>query len=269
MARFIPDANQLNHTVVQSGREYNLRLVQRAQVIFSTLLDLLPSNWISAVQGPNYTVELKAVALEIARLELALEAVNYDIDFTSTRTEFLYSIIGYLVFANGRLPKMVFDDEDFRKFLLSVISIYFKGSIPNAIEAAVELFVSGGIQVNENFLAIRKGASGLDISDQFGFTIDIPCEGGFPPSIFDMDATLRQLIDIIRPAHTLYRIRYVFREEYLPNSPLNRILDTMHWKMADYHYDDIRSFWAGIRDRDRLGKKVGQQVLSEDHSGDF
>jgi hypothetical protein len=47
---------------VRAGKEYNLRLQQRARAIFSTLMGLLPSNWISTVQGPNYTNELKAVA---------------------------------------------------------------------------------------------------------------------------------------------------------------------------------------------------------------
>jgi len=269
MARLIYDTTRLNCSVLQSGREYNHRLIQRAQIIFTTLLNLLPSNWISAVEGPNYTIELKAVALEIARLELALEDVNTDISFTSTRTEFLYTIVGYLVFINGQLPNMVFDDVAFRKFLISAIAIYFKGSIPTAIADMVGLFVQGEFQITENFLIMRQGASGIDISDQFGFNIDIPCEGGFPPAVFEMDATLRQVIDIIRPAHTLYRIRYIFKDAYGPNAPFGRIMDAMSWKLADYQYEDLRSYWSGIRDRDRLGKKINHAISAEDHSGDF
>ena len=78
MARFTPDTNRLNYTVSQTGREYQLRLLQRAQAIFSSLLNLLPSNYISAIEGPNYTVELKAVAVELAKIELALEDVDRD-----------------------------------------------------------------------------------------------------------------------------------------------------------------------------------------------
>jgi len=68
MPRFTPDPNRLNTTVSQTGREFNLRLQQRGQAIFTTLLNLLPSTYISAIQGPNYTLELKAVAVELARI---------------------------------------------------------------------------------------------------------------------------------------------------------------------------------------------------------
>lgn len=269
MARFTFDPNRKNYTVQRSGKEYNLRVLQRAQAIFSTLLGLLPSNYVSAVQGPNYTNELKAVAVELAKLEISLEDIDRDGSFPTTRSNFLYSIIGYLVLLNGRIPALEFSDEEFRQFLLAVIRIYFQGSVPASIRDAVALFIDGTVLVSENFLLVRQGASGLDISDQFGFQVDVMCPGYFPPDAFDVDTALRQLIDVIRPAHTLYRIRYVFEDQYNPNSPFGKVLDAMRWYMADYKYDDFRSYWTGLRDRDRLGKKTNTAVTGEDHSEDF
>ena len=271
MARFEDDPNRLNHTIQQKGKEYNLRLMQRSQTVFTTLLNLLPSNYISSIQGPNYTVAMKAVAVEIARIELALEDINQDGDFTATRSDFLWSIIGYLLLVNNKLPPLVFSDEEFRNFLLNLIRIYFQGSIPDSMGDVVDLFMSGDIRVTENFLLVRGGASGLDISDQFGFQIDVvaPPGGGFPPDVFANDTATRQILDLTRPAHTLFRIRYVFSDEYFSNDPFNRILDDMRWDMGVYYYDDFRSYWNGIRDRDRLGKKVNVCVTGEDHSGDF
>src|SRR5271166_7061315 len=100
MARFKFDNVRLNYTIQQSGKEFNLRLLQRSQTLFTTLLNLLPSSYISAIQGPNYTIALKAVAVELARIELALEDVNFDFNFAvpnqaQTRSDFLYSIVGY------------------------------------------------------------------------------------------------------------------------------------------------------------------------------
>lgn len=133
MSRFsTPSSN----TIVEKGTAYNRALVVRAQALFTNLLNLLPSSYISTVQGPNYTEELKAVAVELARLELALEAVSYDADFRYTRTEFLYQTVGYLVYLNGKLPKVSFDDVEFRSFLLKVIGIYFRGSVPAALKDA-------------------------------------------------------------------------------------------------------------------------------------
>lgn len=265
MPRFTRDPNRLNHTVDQKGKEYNQRLLFRSQAIFTTLLNLLPSNYISTVQGPNYTNELKAVAVELARVELALEDVNDDRAFATTRPEFLYSIVGYLLLLNGRLPPVQFDDEQFRQFLLALVQIYFQGSIPESMADALKLFATGDIGVTENFLLVRRGASGYDISDQFGFQIDVTGES-FPPGIFDVDGSLRLILDIIRPAHTLFTIRYVFTDKFLPNQVVERVLDACRWALSAYYYDDFRSNWNGLRHIDRLGQKTNQYVQNEDHS---
>ena len=278
MARFVYDPGRLNSTIEQRGKEYSLRLMQRSQTVFTTLLNLLPSNYVSSVQGPNYTQALKAVAVELARLELGLEDVSFDFDFNRTRSDFLWSVIGYLVLVNSKIPDLGFSDREFRDFFLNLIRIYFQGSVPESMSDVVELFVSGDVTVTEMFLLVRQGASGLDISDQFGFNIDhlaVP-GGGFPPDIFAADTAIRQLLDLVRPAHTLYRLRYIFTDEVFPppdpnhpEDPFHQILDTMRWRLGIYHYDDFRSYWAGIKDRDRLGRKVNRRVVGEDHSDDF
>lgn len=269
--RFQRDDARVNFVVSQTGKEYNLRVLQRAQPIFSTLLNLLGSNYISAVQGPNYTTELKAVAVELAKLELALEDVSWDRTVDTTRAEFLYSIIGYFLFQNGRIPGIQWDDVQFRDVLVNLIRIYFQGSIPKSMGDIASLFIKGEILVRENFLLLRRGASGLDISDQFGFDVDvvIPLGGGFPADVFNAAGAIRQVLDIVRPAHTLYRLRYIFQDRYIPNEPLGKILDAMRWSMSSYYYDDFRSYCHGIRDRDRLGRKTNQAVSDEDHSADF
>ena len=271
MARFTYDPNRLNYNISQTGREYQLRLVQRAQTIFTTLLNLLSSSWISSIEGPNYTLELKAVAVELARIELALEDVDRDRSFATTRSDFLYSIVGYLLLVNGRIPPMQWSDTEFQNFLLALIAIYFQGSVPKSISDLATYFLTGDVLVTENFLLVRQGASGYDISDQFGFGIDVIANsgGGFPDNMVAIDATIRMLLDVIRPAHTLFTIRYIFQDAYLPNGVAQQVLDTMSWSMRNYYYDDLRSYWSGLRDRDRLGRKQNQRVYHEDHSQDF
>lgn len=271
MPRFQLDLDRVNFNIFRRGKEYNLRLTQRAQVIFTGLLGLLPSNYASSIQGPQYTIELKAVAVELARIELALEDIDLDRDFNATRSDFLYSIIGYLVFLNGRLPPLEFDDEEFRAFLLNLIAIYFQGSVPQSMRDAAELFFDGNtLTVLENFLLTRAGASGFDISDQFGFQVNVDTGGVFPEDALTLEGSLRTILDVIRPAHTLFRIRYIFTDDYIPNEDEGGvILDAYRWRLSNYYYEDFRSYWSGIRDRDRLGKKGNCVVTGEDHSNDF
>lgn len=276
MARFQFDPARLNYTIQEQGKEYNLRLLQRAQAIFTTLLNLLPSSYVSAVQGPNYTIALKAVAVEIARMELALEDIRSDFNFAlttqaQTRSDFLYSIIGYLALVNGQIPPLQWDDATFRQFLINLIRIYFQGSIPESMKDVVDLFYSGNVTVTEDFLLVRQGAAGYDISDEFTFQIDItaPPGGGFPPDVFDNDSATRLVLDLVRPAHTLFRIRYIFTDHYIPNDTFGVILDALRMSLGAYYYEDFRSYWVGIRNRDRLGKKTNLAVTGEDHSADF
>jgi len=266
MARFVIDGSRLNFNIQRQGKEYELRVLQRAQTVFSTLLGLLPSNYTSTIQGPNYTNELKAMAVELAKIELALEDVSFDQEYSHTRSEFLYSIVGYLCFLNNKIPNLSYSDEDFRTFLLNLIGIYFQGSIPKSIEGAVGLLITEEFETLENFLLQREGVAGLDISDQFGFQIVIETNNQFPPGIFDFQSSLRIILDIVRPAHTLYTIRYIFKDEYLPGGS---ILDSMRWDMWSYYYEDYRKYYNGILDRDRLGVKENIEVLGEDHSADF
>lgn len=271
MARFVFDPTRLNSNIEQKGKEFNLRLMQRAQTIFSTLLGLLPSSYISAVGGPNYSLALKAVAVELARIELSLEDVDRDRQFSTTRSDFLYSIVGYLCLANSKIPDLGWSDEEFRNFFLNMIRIYFQGSIPESMADVVKLFMSGDVRITEDFLLVRKGASGLDISDEFTFQIDhlAPPGGGFPPDVFNADSAIRQILDLTRPAHSLFNLRFVFTDVYFPNGSIGKILDAMRWHMGIYYYDDLRSYWQGIRDKDRLGKKANQSVTGESHSDDF
>jgi len=268
MARFLFDPSRLNHSVSQSGKEYNLRLIQRGQTIFNTLLSLLPSNYVSDVQGPQYTQVMKAVAVELARLELALEDVDRDRNFDSTRGEFLWSIIGYLVLVNNKLPNLDFSDQDFRSFFTNLIRIYFQGSVPSSMQDVMSLFFSGKVTITEAFVLLRQQASGVDISDEFVFTLDIP-GSSLPANLFEADTAVRHLLDLVRPAHTLFRMRFVFTDQYIPSDVSGKILDELRWKLDIYYYDDIRSFWGGVRDRDRLGRKENQIVVDEPHGNDF
>lgn len=268
MARFEQDPLRLNHPVTPSGKEYNLRLIQRASAVFSTLLNLLPSTYIATVESANYTLDLKAIGIEIARLELALEDVDTDRSALTARPEFLYQVLGYLLFLNGKIPPVSFDSEEFRKFFLSVLRLYFSGSVPSTMKGAAELLFSTGVTITENFLLLRGGASGLDISDQWGFTITLDNNNSFPPDFFNLDSALRQLIDVLRPAHTLFRFRVLFTDKYNPNDGQG-VLDAMRWRMSNYYYEDARKYCEGILDKDTKGHKDSVVVTDEDHSWAF
>jgi hypothetical protein len=249
---------QFPYPLVSDGKEYNLRLKAETDQILSNLLAVLPSFYHAETPSSNYAVELRGVAVELARIKLSLDQINGDGYFATTRSEFLYQTIAYLVFL-GKFPKTSFNDIEFKDFLLAIIGIYFKGSIPTALEEGIGLLTTANVKIIENYLL--TGTGGYDISDQFTFDVVFEIDGNaFPPDFINLDYNIKLLLSIIKPAHTLYRIKYVFKDTY----DASQITDTYTWDMQEYRYEDVRRNWNGIKGVERLGTKEAMPVLFEE-----
>lgn len=262
-----------NLNAYEDGEEYLNRLNQEADTDFKIFLAMLSSYWTSTVDGPNYARELKAMAIAVARIRLALDDIRSDIDYRTTRTEFLYQILTSMLFPNGEFADPNFADRDFGEFLRDLVQVYFAGSIPTSIQRAVEL-VTGGMEVfiTENFEEARKPGTGFDISDEHTFNIDVflPSPGSI--DVFLAEKNIRILLSIIRPAHTLYRLKFVLQDEYLGNKTdlqPNKVIDTPRFDLSSYGYEDFRKFVEGISGIDPMGVKKPAHVVGEDHSAEF
>lgn len=237
---------QFPHPLVNRGQGYEQALQQRAQSILTTLQAILPSNYRAQTPSTEYAHHLKTMSIELGRLTLFLEDQVTDIDFEDVRGEYLYQIIGYLVFLNGRLPELDFTDEEFRNFLLAVIRIFFKGSTPAALREAVDLVLSVPFEIRENITDLRAGSSSYDISDQFGFQILLQGGQSIPPDFFREQANLQLLLDLIRPAHTLYRFSVLLTEgtpEDTVSQPSEALFGDLRWGQ----YEDTRFYCQGMQ----------------------
>lgn len=270
---------RINFNTFEDGEEYRFRLADEANRNLKVFFTLLSSYWQSTIDGPNYARELKAMSIELARLRLALDDIRRDTYYASTRSEFLYQVLTQALFPK-RIPSPGLDDLDFRDFLLKVLEIYFKGSIPDSMKAAVQLLVGDSeVVITEYFLEARKPGSGFDISDQFGFGVDVIMGSPGDVDVFLADRNIRLLLNIIRPAHTLFRLRYVIGDEFLgnqdPDQPSDatgfnaKVLDSFDFVLDCYDYEDFRRFVEGVEGVDLLGVKRPKSVVAEDHSGDF
>jgi len=270
---------RINQTAYESGEEYNNRLLVESQREFTILLSLLSSYFTSTIDGPNYARNLKAMAIAMARVRLTLSDIQNDTYFAATRGEFLWQVLTVMLFPktfsypNGAAPTIDQTDIEFRTFLQQIVSIYFKGSITPSIQEAVELVVGGNIVVNQNYLLARQPGSGLNISDEFGFSIDI-----FLPFVNNIDIILadrniRLLLQIIRPAHTIYSLKYIFQDAYTgQQQPLgingvspqpNKVTDSFTCVLSNYGYEDFRKFTGGVEGLDNLGSKKAISVVDE------
>lgn len=238
---------QFPYPLIKDGKGYNRAVQSRAQAILNSLMGFLPSNYRASIASPEYSYYLRGMAVELAKLTFGLEQLSDDISFEEVRPEFLYQTVAYLLFTDGDLPGLDVSDEEFRDFLLKIIEIYFQGSTPQSVIDAVELFTDETFTVRENFEEARSEGSTLDISDQFGFSIEFDLSSGvFPEDLFEIQKNINLLIQIIKPAHTLYRLAHVFTDEYTGPSDDDTVLDELNWTMHDRRYDDARKYCKGI-----------------------
>ena len=259
-----------NFNAYEDGEEYLNRLNQEAENNFRIFLAMLSSYWRSTVDGPNYAREFKSMALSMARIRLALDDIKSDVDYRTTRAEFVYQVMTSMLFSKEAADPG-FSDEDFAAFLRQLVLVYFKGSVPASVQTAVEL-VTGGMKVlvSENFKEARKAGSGFDISDEHTFNVDVflPSPGSI--DVFLAEKNIRILLGIIRPAHTLYRLKFVLEDEYFGNQTdiqPSKVTDEFGFDLSNYGYEDFRKFVDGVYGVDPLGVKKPAHVKGEDHSG--
>jgi len=258
---------KLDETFSEKSQQYIRKLTEESNINFHVLLGLISSYWRSTIEGPEYTKHLKALAIELARIRMSLSMIHDDINWSKTRTQFLYQVMTYMMFNRDIVTDM--SDVDFRNFMVELVKIYFDGSIPTSLEQAVELLTDGNVTITELF-----DDKNSDISDQFGF--DVAIEIDDVSSGIMSDFNVRTVLDIVRPAHTLYKLKFILKDEWTGvdntddcSSESLKIHDEYDWRMLSSGYEDFRKDPLGVYGVDTLGIKVKKGIADEDHSSDF
>ena len=267
---------RLNSNAYENGEEYVDRLQNETVKNFGILLALLSSYYKARVDGPLYMRSIKAMSIALSQLRINLNNIYDDNDYEATRGEFINQVITYLAFPDDPVDLNA-SDVEFRTFLVEIIKLYFKGSIPDSIKAGVSLITKKDVGLIVHYEEARKPGSGYDISDEFGFTVDIVLNNPSDIDVFRADKNIVIFLNILRPAHTLYTIRYILKDAYLGNQaipyvgprPPPKIKDEFTFILNDYKYQDFRKFVSGVYGVDPGGFKKSYSATFEDHSSDF
>ena len=160
----------------------------RSQVdrIVATLIKSLPSNYVSQVQGPFYTMQLQAVAEVIADFQVTAQEIFADSSYDFTRSEVLFQILGSLVFPDANTTNgwpTIDGDVSYRTFLQRMVALLLQGSTKNSIQGGIEALTNASVQVIERAVAARqlKGDhSAWGPGDQFTFEVNVTGSRTFP-----------------------------------------------------------------------------------------
>jgi len=245
----------------EEGHEYEKKVQEETEYIMQRFLRMLPSNYVAQKTGPFYTLQFKAMAESLARVQISAQSVGLDTLYGFTRSEFMWSLLGSMVFPkideNLLQPPIVDGDVAYRDFLQRMVVLLIQGSTKKTIEEGAGLLTDADMTVIEKSVASHIENSAWGFDDQYTFEINVEKDGGtsFPKNPFELHYNVSVILDALKPAHTLFEYRHVFREVfgYL-------FQDEMFLQQDMYYYDDIRKFCLGVKNI--VGDGV---VLSDRH----
>lgn len=266
-------AERLNFNAYEGGEEWLTRVSEESDRNFRLFLSLLSSYWKSSVDGPNYTRSIRAMSNALAQVRLSLEDIQSDGAFPTTRAEYLHQVVTSVMFPGpDGAPDLRASDVEFRDFLAQVVSVYFAGSVPESVRRSVELVTGAEVVVREHFVDERTPGAPPGHADEYAMTVDVLMQSPDDLDVLLADRNVRLMLNIVRPAHTLYRVKYVLSDEYRGvQTPYRqeKIRDEVTAGLSAYGYEDFRRFVSGIAGQDPGGTLSPRHVTAEDHSADF
>lgn len=227
-----------------SGQEFERAVQQQTQLIMDRFLAVLPSNYVAQTNGPWYTLQFQSAAEQLAQFIVTAQSVYQDSDYDFTRPDFLWQILGCLVFPNSQqdgLPQIE-GDAEFRTFLKKMVALLLQGATKDANQQGLEALTTADITIIERYIEAQTPGSLYTIADQFIFDVFVDAGNTFPGDPFTFTENAKKVLTALRPAHTLYDLRFLFTEAF---SPL--FSGTMSWDMDIYHYDDFRKYCGGYK----------------------
>lgn len=213
-------------------------LVDQIMALFRTNL---ASNYVATVNGPYYTLQFQALAERIADFQITASEAFQDAEFDLLRSEFLWEVLGSLVFPNssvrdGGLP-VIDGDRTYRDFLRGMVRLLLMGATKASVQGGIELLTDETVTVIERFIEARTPGSEWTTLDTFTFDILVEGIGGDP---FTLRENVVRVLTALRPAHTLYTYANLLRDEL--SSPTD---DAYSWALDQYGYEDTRRYCGG------------------------
>lgn len=256
----------------EMGQDHIDKVRAQTDLIMRQFLKVLPSNYVSTVNGPFYTLQFQAAAEQLAVFQVTAQEIFKDSDYDYTRPEFLWEIIGTLVFpgATNRsgIPQ-VDGDIAYRTFLKKMVLLLLRGATAGAVLEGAGLLTEAEVSLLERFLEARQPGSAFTIEDQFFFDLLVqggtPPGTGFPDEPFVLQENVRLIMEALKPAHTLYGYSHLFTDAFGALFD-----DSMSWELSSYYYDDFRKFCYGAKEIVGTdGRTLSGRMLFSDPSLSF
>ena len=214
MANYTPSPEQLGRRRFPDNKAFRKQLANLATSVLGQMQGLLASNYPND-PDTNLAVFYKVLAREASRIQLDINAINSDKQYTTTRPQFLQQILGERLGLGTRIAPANYDDQSYRNYLLSIKNAYLVGSLTSNIEALASEFTGQTVNIRELYLEARDPNSSLDVATSANMMvvnvlIDQLQAG---TNIATLAQDLDFFVGLVRPAHVLYDTRFIWTEQ--------------------------------------------------------
>ena len=278
----LPDLVSQNPAPVADSQDRKNKVRDQVDRIMQIFMQLVPSNYVSQVTGPFYTLQYQAIAERIADFQITAQETFADSVYDYTRPEFLYQILGALVFPDAPTEgwPTIHGDLSYREFLKRMVVLLLQGATPKTIKEGVELLTDATVTVIEKGIVARKlkGLSPWGEDDEFSFEVSVEKQAGtikvgeetvildkFPDDPITLVSNVKIVMQALKPAHTLYDFRFLFSDSFS-----HLFSESYTWDYRVYHYEDFRRYCLGIERVDgTAGETLVDRTLFSDPTRDF
>ena len=254
---------------IEKGQAYLTAVRNQVENILEDFKKILPSNYVSEVTGPFYSIQFQAIAEQLAKLQITAQEVFNDTGYEFTRSEFLWQLVTSVVYPTGSNTGIPSIDGDisFRDFLNNLIPLFLKGATKLSVEEGLALLTGVDIEIIEKFLALNVKDSLWGYPEQFEIEINISKNNGtaFPFDPFLLQDNLKLVLQALKPAHIIYDYRHVFREIFS-----DIITDSATTENTNYYYEDFRHNCQGLKEISGFqGETLKSRFYFRDVTRDF
>ena len=284
---YLPFTREQNPAPVPVSGQQGIRTRRDVvDAVLRTFQQVLPSNYVSTVPGPFYVLQFQAAAEQIANLQLTLEDISLESDVDFARPEFIWQMIGTLVFPNLRKapvgPPEVDGDLTYREFLRRMIVLLLQGATEETVQEGLTLLTEAVVEVIAKVDFSDRPISAWGFGEQHEFEINVLCQTvftnpstgelivgeigtGFPADPFRVLRNNLRILRALKPAKAIFEYRHLFLDAFVDLFSAEPFFELDPW-----YYEDFRKFCCGMKElTGDAGVTLPGRMLFSDVTRDF
>lgn len=227
--------NKIEGQRFKTGIEFQKDLLTVTRSIQDRMLQNLPSNY-TRDRNTNLAEFYRAIAEEFGRLQYSATDISNDKFHDEIRIEYLFTILGDLLFLGEKSINESMADTEYREFLIKVRNGYIGGSRPDNIEDTVSDIVGLPVTLKEIYQSLRLSKTSYTLKDTHKMFFDIAMDNVTSSS--DIGTILGDLsffLDLLKPAHVIYDTRLIWTEDIdkrgdcIPKYDMSTMQETVYY----------------------------------------